>query len=338
MLREILLSTVDHINSTSTLVLLSVVGIISLIWYLLWNNSRDRKLLRKLPYIQPWPLVGDLLTISADSGTAFHQFLQWAAERREQGLYRLMILEECWVFVYGAEHIKKLCSSNVNLKKSNHYDTMLPWLGRGLLTSYGSKWRSRRKMLTPSFHFNILKTFNGMINSHAKELRDKLMKDACDTGQSYDILDDVTRSTLDIICDTAMGVEVNALHGENSEYVEALSIIKEGADDRSRSPIDKFDFIYDRRAVGKKVNKAISLAQDFTIQVIKRRREMRDSGTDYEQKKHQPFLDLLLDCTDEEGLSLTDSDIREEVDTFMFEGHDTTSSGIFFTIYLLGET
>jgi len=39
-----------------------------------------------------------------------------------------------------------------------------------------------------------------MINSHAKELRDKLMKDACDTGQSYDILDDVTHSTLDIIC------------------------------------------------------------------------------------------------------------------------------------------
>jgi len=48
---------------------------------------------------------------------------------------------------------------------------------------------------------------------------------------------------------------------------------------------------------------------------------MRDSGTDYEQKKHQPFLDLLLDCTDEEGLSLTDSDIREEVDTFMSVRH-----------------
>jgi len=67
MLREIVLSTVDHINSTSTLVLLSVVGIISLIWYLLWNNSRDRKLLRKLPCIQPWPLVGDLLTLSTDA-------------------------------------------------------------------------------------------------------------------------------------------------------------------------------------------------------------------------------------------------------------------------------
>ncbi|KAF6036917.1 CYP4V2 [Bugula neritina] len=152
------------------------------------------------------------------------------------------------------------------------------------------------------------------------------MKDACDTGQPYDILDDVTHNTLDIICDTAMGVEVNALHGENIEYVEALSIIKEGIDDRSRSPIGRFDFIYDRTAVGKKVNKAISLAQDFTIEVIKKRREMRDSGTDYEQKKHQPFLDLLLDCTDEDGLSLTDSDIREEVDTFMFESLDQLPS------------
>jgi len=45
---------------------------------------------------------------------------------------------------------------------------------------------------------------------------------------------------------------------------------------------------------------------------------MRDSGADYEQKKHQPFLDLLLGCTDEDGLSLTDADIREEVDIFMF--------------------
>jgi len=38
-----------------------------------------------------------------------------------------------------------------------------------------------------------------MINSHAKELRDKLMTDASDTGQPYDILDDVTHNTLDII-------------------------------------------------------------------------------------------------------------------------------------------
>jgi len=48
---------------------------------------------------------------------------------------------------------------------------------------------------------------------------------------------------------------VNALHGENSEYVEALSIIKEGADDRSRSPIDKFDFTMTGEPWGRKSTK-----------------------------------------------------------------------------------
>ena len=66
--------------------------------------------------------------------------------------------------------------------------------------STGDRWRSRRKMLTPSFHFNILQDFLHIINEGAESLVNKLKTEACDTGQVCDMFPDITLSSLDIIC------------------------------------------------------------------------------------------------------------------------------------------
>ena len=49
------------------------------------------------------------------------------------------------------------------------------------------------------------------------------------------------------------------------------------------------------------------------------------------------FLDILISATLPDGSKLKDSDIQEEVDTFMFEGHDTTACAISWILYLLGK-
>lgn len=57
----------------------------------------------------------------------------------------------------------------------------------------------------------------------------------------------------------------------------------------------------------------------FTESVIKARRdELLTNGEEINEKKKKALLDLLLTTT-MDGKALTNSDIREEIDTFMFE-------------------
>lgn len=80
----------------------------------------------------------------------------------------------------------------------------------------------------------------------------------------------------------------------------------------------------------------------MTLQIIekrvKARQELEKSGIKFNEdefsKQKMAFLDTLLTATIN-GQSLSNQEIYEEVSTFIFEGHDTTSSAISFLVYIL---
>ena len=91
------------------------------------------------------------------------------------------------------------------------------------------------------------------------------------------------------------------------------------------------------------------LAKEQTESVIRERKQALgiDGGSKEEresvlkrassQRKYIDFLDILLTAQDEDGRGMTDLEIRDEADTFMFEGHDTTTSGMSWTFYCLAQ-
>ena len=81
--------------------------------------------------------------------------------------------------------------------------------------------------------------------------------------------------------------------------------------------------------VGHTYEKHLKVVTDFTKTVISEKLAEAEG----ERGGKKAFLDMLVELSRDGSLSY--EDIREEVDTFMFEGHDTTSASMGWTLWCL---
>ncbi|KAF6083852.1 cytochrome P450 family 4 subfamily V member 2 [Phyllostomus discolor] len=209
--------------------------------------------------------------------------------------------------------------------------------------STGYKWRSRRKMLTPTFHFTILEDFLDVMNEQANILVNKFKKHI--DGEAFNCFFDIALCALDIICETAMGKNIGAQSDDDSKYVRAVYRMSDMIHRRMKAPWLWLDFLYLMFNEGWEHKRTLQIVHNFTNDVInerakeiKRAEECQSDESDAtcSRKKRRAFLDLLLNVVDDEGRKLSHDDVREEVDTFMFEGHDTTAAAMSWSLYLLG--
>lgn len=243
------------------------------------------------------------------------------------------------VFLSEPQDVELILNNSQHISKGYEYLALIPWLCEGLLTSTGSKWHTRRKMLTPTFHFKILENFIPVFNRNAKLLTKKLT-DAMKTAVDVDSY--VSLCTLDIICETAMGMTLDFQLGEASEYVSAIKKAGEIILRKSMTFWMLNDVLFWISPTGREYRKSVGQLHRFTEKVIKDRKAKYQPNYAHQeeteigkQKQRKSFLDCLIEVQRENPKEMTDQGIREEVDTFMFEGHDTTSVAISWALFMI---
>ncbi|XP_076250997.1 putative cytochrome P450 4s3 isoform X1 [Rhynchophorus ferrugineus] len=235
--------------------------------------------------------------------------------------------------VANKEFLEFLCINNKYVCKSKFYDLIKPWLGEGLITSDGEKWKSRRKALTAKFtQSETLKGFIEVFENKSNTLITVLDDFHNKNINLHPIL---KRFTFDVICETAMGISFNAqTKNTNTEYAESVETLCEVGLNRMTSFFKYFDVFYQYTDDCIKEKQALAVIDATLEKIIKLKQQKRSkSKCDTDRKD---FLDLLMDI-EIDARPLSHSDIREEINTFIFAGYDTSSTAICLALYEIGK-
>ncbi|NWX94943.1 CP4B1 protein, partial [Nothoprocta ornata] len=261
------------------------------------------------------------------------QFMEWAEEfpyafPRWLGPLPTLI-------IHHPEYVKTIFGRG-DPKAPVTYKFLIPWIGEGLLVTSGAKWFQHRKLLTPAFHYDVLKPYMSLMSDSVKVMLDKWEKNK--ESKTVELFHDVSLMTLDTIMKCAFSYNASCQTQSNSDfYIKAVYDLSYLVVERIRS-FYVSDFFYGMTSNGRQFQEACKLAHIHTDKIIKERKMLLSSEKEREKiqkRRHLDFLDILLCAKDENGVGLSDEDLRAEVDTFMFEGHDTTASGISWLFYCM---
>ncbi|CAK1578178.1 unnamed protein product [Parnassius mnemosyne] len=312
-----------------------ILFIILLSWFdLIWDAKSN-----SIPGPFPLPLVGNGLHFLVKP-TEYLGVLERLQEKYGKAI-RVHLFSSRYVVLYHPKYIEGVVTHSEIITKGRSYAFLRAWLGDGLLTSTGSRWRSHRKFLTPAFHFNILQNFLPVFCKNERVLIENLRTYA-DGKTDLNLFPIIALAALDNVTESIMGMSFNAQRDKESKYVKAIGELSSIVALRMRNAFMAEETIFNLSTYKKIQDQALNIIHGHTRKVIETRREelkkanitTMAANSDIGTKNKYAFLDLLL-LSEVDGNRISDELIREEVDTFLFEGHDTTTSAISFTLFCM---
>ncbi|KAJ3650713.1 hypothetical protein Zmor_016795 [Zophobas morio] len=298
---------------------------ILLLWYLHYHWKR-RHLYRhasKIPGIKGYPVVGNLFDFTGDANEIFDSV--------SKHFDRCTYIVKAWIgpiLVCGItkpEYLEKvLTSPNTNSRVYLLRRVARDFLGNGLFTAPRPVWKRHRKMINPILNRKFLDRFVEVFGTRAVILGERLEEYV--GRRNVDLLQIVSRCTLDIAFETTIGVQVNAQDGE-SEVVEWTDKILETMLHRLYNFWYHHDFIYKRTRLHKETQVLLTKCNQFVAEAIKNKEKS-------DKSEFPVLLDYLLDLSSS-GTEITTDEIVDEIKTFVAAAFDTTAVVTCFVITTL---
>ncbi|XP_013196716.2 uncharacterized protein LOC106139766 [Amyelois transitella] len=219
-----------------------------------------------------------------------------------------------------------------------------PLLGNGSIFAPVSIWRPRRKVLATTFGQKTLNGFVKIFSKQAAILTEQLKPDT--EKDSFSILDRVTKYSMDSVCETTLGVEVNSQSVTDHPIPKSFTKLCDLVSSRMLKPWLYSDYIYKWHWDFPEVIESTNVVKKFVAEIIQSKRlkmkeqnknVMGQSKHDCEKEISKPksFLEMLIESGGNEGFS--DLELQEETIVMLFAGTDTSSIAISFTVMLLAQ-
>ena len=234
-------------------------------------------------------------------------------------IFTLRLFYSNVVFMLGpaANHYITVSHASNFTWRESHFRDLIGLMGDGLLTIDGDFHRRSRRIMLPAFHRENIAASAATIAQEADAAIARL-----EPGQSFDLYTWTRRLAMRIAMRALFGLDPD---GEQARAIDAAQTFEEALSFYSTEYILRI--LRGRRSPWGRMQRAARKLDTLIYAEIADRRATGRRGTD--------ILSLLLDAGDEDGNTLNETQIRDEVMTLLFAGHDTTTSTVSFMFYEL---
>ena len=192
----------------------------------------------------------------------------------------------------------------------------LKFLGNGLITSNGDYHHRQKRLIQPAFHHERIASYAQIVTDYTRRM--------CAEWNDGDVVDmqaPMMRLTLQIVVKALFGTDVEGAWKEVGR--SATTIIDHL--ERLTGPAAP---ILRRLPTSEKYRDAVESLDAVVYGIIaERRKNLGSDSTD--------LLSMLLRAKSEDGEMMSDQQLRDETITLLFAGHETTSTALIWTWYLL---